>query len=140
VVAALWFVVWVASAVWAARVIPTVQADGSTLSRDAAVSGLAILGLAALGTLASAAWLASRRRWWVIALLVVYVTGLSFAWYTTAMFAVPIPVGQPDTQDNAAAVGVVFLAIPTVVAVGLLALVGAGLGVAVRAVRRRAAR
>jgi hypothetical protein len=137
VVAALWFVLWLACTVWAVVTVPKAQAEGSTVSSATWVWAIVLFGAAVLGTVVSAVWLAYRGRWWVIFLLVIYVSGLFFAWYVAAMFAVPIPAGQPDTQDDAAAVGLVFLALPTAVAVGFLAAVGTGIGAAIRAVARR---
>jgi hypothetical protein len=137
VVAAIWFALWLLSAAWAVVTVPKVQAEGSTLSQGALASGIVLLGLAVVGIFASAVWLANRGRWWVVGLLTIYVSGLFFAWYLAAMFSVPVPTGQPDTQDNAAAVGLIFLAIPTALVVGLLVSLGSGVGATIRAVRGR---
>lgn len=51
-------------------------------------------------------------------------SGLFFAGYLAAMFSVPVPAGQPDTQDDAAAVGLIFLAVPTAIAVGFVVSLG----------------
>ena len=89
------------------------------------------------GTLATAAWLGSSGRCLVIGLFAIYASGLFFAWYLAAMFSVPIPSGQPDTQDDLAAGGLIFLAVPTTVVVGFLACPGAGIGATVRALHQR---
>jgi hypothetical protein len=137
VVAAVWFVLLILSAVWAAVTVPPAQAEASTLSTAAVASGVALLGIAVLGTIATAAWLASSGRCLVIGLFAIYVSGLFFAWYLAAMLTVPVPVGQPDTQDDLAAVGLIFLAVPTTVVVGFLACLGTGIGATIRALRQR---
>lgn len=137
VTAALWFVLWLACTVWAVVTVSKAQAEASRVSSATWVWAIVLFGAAVLGTVVSAVWLAYRGRWWVIFLLVISVSGLFFAWYVAAMSAVPIPAGQPDTQDDAAAVGLVFLALPTAVAVGFLAAVGTGVGASIRAVARR---
>jgi hypothetical protein len=137
VVAALWIALWVACTAWAVVTVPKAQAEGSTVSSATWVWGIALVSSVVLGTVVSAIWLAYRGRWWVIWLLAICVSGLFFAWYVAAMLAVPIPAGQTDTQDDAAGAGLVFLAIPTAVAVGFLVSVGTGVGAAIRAVCRR---
>jgi hypothetical protein len=137
VVAALWFALWLISTAWAAVTVPRAQAGGSTVSLGTWVLGTVLVGSVVLGTVVSAAWLAYRGRWWVVWLLVIYVSGLFFAWYVAAMLFVPVPAGQPDAQDDAVGAGLVFLALPTAVAVGFLVSVGTGVGTAIRAVHRR---
>lgn len=133
IVAALWFALWLACTAWAVVTVPKGSAEGATVSSATWVWGIVLVGSVVLGTVVSAAWLASRGRWWVIWLLAIAVSGLFFAWYVAAMLAVPIPTGQPDTQDDAAAAGLVYLAVPTAVAVGFLVSVGTGIGAAIRA-------
>ena len=137
VVGALWFALWLVSALWAAVTVPKAQSERSPVSSGAWLFGITLGGSAVLATIATAAWLAYRGRWWAIWLLALYVAGLFFAWYLAAMFSVPVPAGQPDTQDDAAAVGLFFLALPTAAGVGLLVSLGTGVGATIRAVRRR---
>ena len=55
------------------------------------------------------------------------------AWYVAAMLTDLDE--QPDTQDDAAGVGLVLLAVPTAVVVAVLSAVGAGMGGLVRRFR-----
>jgi hypothetical protein len=136
VVGGLSFLVWVVGVIWAAIAVPEADATGE-LSTAAAVAGVALLAVSVLGIAATAGWLAWRARWPQVGLLAIYMVGLLLGWYVAMMLAVPVPAGQPDAQDDLAAVGLIFLVIPTAFVVGLLTCVGAAIGAVARALLRR---
>ena len=120
---------WVAGAVWSFTAIPEANTDNAQPSTYFIVFGIAIVSLAALGVLGTSAWLAARGRWAVIGLLIAYVCAWVFTLYVAMMLAVPVPAGEPDTQDIAAGAGLFILFIPTVIIVVILAGIGTGIGV-----------
>jgi hypothetical protein len=125
-VAAAYVVLWVAGVIWCALAVPQANTDGVDLSTATWATGIGIITLAALGVLGCSTWLARRGRWWVIGLLIAFVAGWFFALYLAAMFSVPVPAGEPDVQDDTAAVGLMYLFFPTIVVVAVLAGVGLG--------------
>ena len=139
IMAVLWFVLWLLSAVWAANSVPQANAADGAMPGGLVVSGIGLLAISLVGVVVTAAWLAVRGRWSVIGLLAIYVSGLFFAWYLAAMLSVPVPEWQPDNQDNLAAVGLVFLAVPTAIGVGFLACLGTVGGAIARAIQHRRA-
>ncbi len=135
VVGAAWLVLWVAGVVWAAKAVPAAQVTDSP-SAPLLFTGIALIATSSAGIIATSAWLAARRRWALVALFAASVTCLLLAWYVAAMFSVPVPVNQPDTQDDMAGAGVVLLAFPTAGVVVLLSAIGVGIGTLIRHVRR----
>lgn len=136
IVTAVWGVLWVAGVVWAAMAVPPAQVTDSP-STPILATGLLLAGVTVVGALVTSGWLGTRRRWVQVLLFAAALTGALLAWYVAAMLAVPIPAGQPDTQDDAAGAGVVLLAVPTVLLVAVLCSVGAGVGALVSRLRRR---
>jgi hypothetical protein len=140
-VAAAYVVLWIAGVIWSALAVPQANTDGVDLSTATLATGIGIIALAALGVLGCSTWLARRGRWWVIGLLIAFVAGWFFALYLAAMFSVPVPAGEPDVQDDTAAVGLMYLFFPTFAVVAVLAGVGTGAGAIWRRVSlRRSAR
>lgn len=129
-VAAAWMALWVMGVAWAIWAVQAAgDAEAVTMPTPMLITGLALLALVVVVIPTTSAWLAARRRWTQVLLFAGAVTCLLLAWYVAAMLAVPVPVGQPDIQDDAAGAGLVFLAIPTAAAVLVLTGIGAGIGV-----------
>lgn len=95
--------------------------DDAPLSGSLVASSISIVALALVGFLGSFASIAACGRQPVTVLLIAY----AFAWAPTVhvamMLAVPVPVGQDETQDNAAGASLVILFVPTVFIVIALA-------------------
>lgn len=138
-VAAVWGVLWVLGVAWAIWAVQAAaDAEKVTMPIPMLITGLTLLALVLVGIPTTSGWLAARRRWTQVLVFAAAVTCLLLAWYVAAMLVVPVPAGQPDTQDDAAGAGLVYLAIPTAAAVLFLTGIGTGLGaVAGRLVRGR---
>ena len=136
VVAALYVALWVAGLVWCAVSVPAANSDGADPSPVVVVTGIALVATAALGALIASAWLGARGRWRVVLLLTAWVCAWFLTLYVAAMLAVPVPQGQSDVQDDAAAVGLVLLVIPTVAVVVAITGLGTAVGATYRRVRR----
>ncbi len=121
VVAVLWFL---ALGAW----VPAVGLTNAIAKATAPVVGsLAVSGGIALGMTVVVGFLLGRRGWWRhLGLAVLGGTGALLFWYVVAMIAFADP--NDPTADNAAAVGVIIFAIPTLLIIALLLGVGAGLG------------
>lgn len=137
VVVAAWAIGWAVAVAWAFWAVTPVDAASAPMPLPMLISGFGLLLCTVGGLLATSGWLAAHRRWSSVVLLVVAVTGAVLAWYVAAMLAVPVPAGQPDIQDDAAAAGLIFIALPTLGVVAALTGIGAGAGVLIRNLRAR---
>lgn len=138
VVVAAWAVGWAVAVAWAIWAATPDDVANAPMPAPMLISGVGLLLCLVAGLVATSGWLAARRRWFVVVLPVLGVTGGVLAWYVAAMLAVPVPEGQPDIQDDAAAAGLMLIALPTLGVVAALSGIGAGVGVLIR--NRRASR
>lgn len=132
VVALVWVVGWVVAVAWAFWAVTPNDVENAPMPLPMFISGIGLLFGLVVGLLVTAGWLAARRRWPGVLVLVLGVTGAVLAWYVAAMLAVPVPPGQPDIQDDAAGAGLVLIAVPTFGIAAALTGIGAGVGVLVR--------
>lgn len=127
---AAWIGLWVLAVAWAIWAVQAAgDAENVTMPTPMLITGLTLLALVVVGIPTTSGWLAARRRWTRVLVFAAAVTCLLLAWYVAAMLVVPVPVGQPDIQDDAAGAGLVYLALPTAAAVLVLTGIGASIGV-----------
>jgi hypothetical protein len=129
---------WCCAVIWAGLLVswlPTIQDLDTTdtaIPPSTARTVLIWLVAAALGwTVLWGALLGHRRAWPVLLLSAPVSTALLMACYVAAMLISPpadTQGGASPDNDNAAGVGLVVFAIPTLLGMGLLLALGAGLG------------
>jgi hypothetical protein len=117
---------------WAPVSLVLAHTDRLTTSRRPL--GVLLACVSVLSTIGFGLVLAKRRRWAEVMIAAVLGTSVLAAWYVVAMLANPQPDG---TEDIAAGAGLVILAVPTLLVVLAMLVIGFLAGRALNANRRR---